>query len=100
MADGGVLDEEPEQDPDGRWALEASASLMPRAMGPMILSSVQMAATAMAPAPMKRTSEEKIVHTLSGREPSMRPAVRIGSSTAKEMTRPTSMAMPTVMPTR
>ncbi len=51
--------------PDARGRT-TMASLMPLMIGPMILSSVQIAATAIAPAPTNRTSVEKMLLTPSG----------------------------------
>ena len=91
--------------PSWRARKEVSESLMPLMMGPMIFNSVQTAATAIAPAPMKRTSLEKDVSTMSARaseplSPSTNPEVFRGRRTTKEMIRPTIMAMPTDMPTK
>ena len=60
-----------------------SDSDMPRAIGPMILMSVQMAATAMTPAPMKRTSDLKTVDRAEVRSsaPSSWPFAYRGSRT-------------------
>ena len=60
-----------------------SDSDMPRTIGPMILMSVQMAATAMTPAPMKRTSDLKTVDRASVRSfaPSSWPFAYRGSRT-------------------
>lgn len=52
-----------------RLRVLATASVMPRTMGPMILISVQTAATAMVPAPMNRTSWENTPCTASAMEP-------------------------------
>ena len=88
-------------DPRSREA--AIAPVTPRTIGPMILSRVQIAATPMVPAPIKRASERKMVPTWS---PSSTPAaagvsaVSHGTSTPQLITRPTTMAMPTPRPTR
>ena len=52
-------------------------------MGPRIFTKVQIAAIAMAPAPMNRTSVEKILLTTpcSSSTPSTCPQVRMGSMT-------------------
>ncbi|CNV29168.1 Uncharacterised protein [Mycobacterium tuberculosis] len=49
--------------PRRRVRAETAASAMPRRIGPRIFKNVQAAATAMAPAPMNRTSVEKILAT-------------------------------------
>ena len=57
----------------------------------------------MVPTPMKRISEAKVVETISERsvtEPSTSEDVRHGRRTKKEMITPTSMAIPTVIPTK
>ena len=82
--------------PDSRFAVDASESLIP-----ISLISVHTAATAIAPAPINRTSERKTVPTVSARaEGSTIPQVRHGSKTMYEIARPTIIAIPTPMPTR
>ena len=55
---------------------------MPLMMGPMIFTSVQMAATVMAPAPTNRTSWLNVVFTISEISPEpMASAEKTGSST-------------------
>ena len=51
--------------PPRRAALDTAAARMPRTIGPRILSSVQTAATAIAPAPTNRTSWPNVVETTS-----------------------------------
>ena len=68
--------------PDLRACDDASESLMPLMMGPMIFTSVQMAATVMAPAPTNRTSWLNVVFTISEISPEpMASAEKTGSST-------------------
>ena len=89
--------------PTLRARLALSAVVTPLMIGPMIRSRVQMAATPMVPAPMKRTFSRKVVPTKVSRSAALpRPASPVcqGTSTNQLMTRPTSMAMPTAMPTR
>ena len=86
-----------------RWRDDASESLMPRTMGPMIFSSVHRAATVIAPAPAIRTSPLKVDCTNSEKvSPSSgsRPEEMMGSNTPWEIATPTSMAMDTPTPTR
>ena len=68
----------------------------------MILMSVQMAATAMTPAPMKRTSDLNTVDRAEVRSsaPSSWPFAYRGSRTPYEVIMPISIAIPTVIPTR
>ena len=55
----------------------------PWTIGPRILSSVQMAAMAMAPAPTNRTSWENVLDTISftTSPPVMSPHVSVGNNT-------------------
>lgn len=64
-----------------RARVDSKASLMPLAIGEMSLMSVQIAAIAIAPAPMKRTSCAKAVETASVMSPvaGSVPTERIGS---------------------
>ena len=88
--------------PAWRARLAASAERTPETTGPAMRSSVQIAATAITPAPKKRTSA---LNTLPAQSSTLAPgigwlAVSIGSSTHQPTTRPSSIAMPTEIPTR
>lgn len=82
--------------PAWREREERSASVMPETMGRMIFSSVHTAATAIAPAPTKRTSEENVEATRSEMSPAAgsSPEVNLGSRMKKEMMRPTHRRYP------
>ena len=73
-----------------------------RTRGPANLVSVQIAATAMAPAPMNLTLWNQMAVTKSSSEPACEgsSAVRIGTATAQAINSPSSIAMPTERPTR
>ena len=89
--------------PPLRARLAASAEVTPLTIGPMILSRVQIAATPIVPAPMKRTFSRKVVETsVSMSAAEARPASPVchGTSTNQLMISPTSIAMPTARPTR
>ena len=85
--------------PPSRARLAAIAERMPPSTGPAILIRVQIAATAITPAPKKRTSARNTVFASVSASP-VPPCVRIGSSTHQPVTIPTSCAMPTDKPTR
>ncbi len=75
---------------------------MPRTIGPITRSKVQIAATPMVPAPMNRIFWRKTVPTKSANSVPTggTPAVKCGRRKPKLMMMPTSMARPTAMPTR
>jgi hypothetical protein len=70
--------------PARRARLDTAAARIPRMIGPRIFSSVQTAATAIAPAPTNRTSVPNVVDTTSETSaPSGRsPQVSVGSRIA------------------
>ena len=70
-------------------------------MGPMVRSRDQIAATAMAPAPMKRTSLRQMPVTKLARSPCIGViAASRGTAPAQAIKIPSSMASPTEIPTR
>ena len=84
-----------------RVALATRAERIPPMMGPRILSRVQIAATPMVPAPMKRALVRKVSPTMVARSaPAGTGAVRKGTMPNQLITSPTNMATPTDRPTR
>ena len=84
-------------------ATRPSPSAMPPMIGPMILSRVQIAATPIAPAPMKRTccrntAFDHVVGAVARRR--LHRGQHRAPASPQAMSMPTSIAMPTVMPTR
>ena len=88
--------------PEPRWRDAAMAPAIPRTIGRITRSSVQIAATPIVPAPMKRTLARNTLDTNAAISvPGGGPlAVIIGRITTKLITMPTSMAMPTASPTK